>query len=203
MNLNYMKKEITICMVIAAFGGLVFAENIDPYEDGSQYAWGENVGWFNFEPSQGNGVHVYGDRVEGYVWCENIGWLNLSPSTHGGVNNDGKGNLSGYGWGENVGWINFNPNDGGVSIDEDGDFTGWAWGENIGWINFNSDQLSNKGVKVCIVNYIDLENFAQLWLYDNFSSSADLSGDSDVDFEDYSMFADDWLDYCPDSWQLK
>ncbi len=24
---------------------LDFAENIDPYEDGSQYAYGENVGW--------------------------------------------------------------------------------------------------------------------------------------------------------------
>ena len=27
------------------------AENIDPYEDGSQYAHGENVGWLNFEPN--------------------------------------------------------------------------------------------------------------------------------------------------------
>ena len=27
------------------------AENIDPYDDGSQYAYGENVGWLNFEPS--------------------------------------------------------------------------------------------------------------------------------------------------------
>ncbi len=31
--------------------GQSFAENIDPYEDGSQYAYGENVGWLNFEPS--------------------------------------------------------------------------------------------------------------------------------------------------------
>ena len=82
------------------------AENIDPYEDDSQYAWSENAGWFNFEPSLGDGVHVYNDMVEGYVWCENIGWLNLSPATYGGVLNDGFGNLSGYAWGENVGWIN-------------------------------------------------------------------------------------------------
>jgi len=25
-----------------------FAENIDPYDDGSQYAYGENVGWLCF-----------------------------------------------------------------------------------------------------------------------------------------------------------
>ena len=30
---------------------LVPAENIDPINDGSQYAWGENVGWMNAEPA--------------------------------------------------------------------------------------------------------------------------------------------------------
>ena len=29
----------------------VSAENIDPANDGSQYAWAENVGWINFSPS--------------------------------------------------------------------------------------------------------------------------------------------------------
>ena len=33
-----------------------YAENIDPNEDGSQYAYGENVGWLNFEPD----LHVTG-----------------------------------------------------------------------------------------------------------------------------------------------
>ena len=102
--------------------GQSFAENIDPYDDDSQYAYGENVGWLNFEPSQGPGVHVYSDRVEGYVWAENIGWINLSPSSYGGIINDGIGNLSGYAWGENVGWINFNPTNGGVTIDSEGNF---------------------------------------------------------------------------------
>jgi hypothetical protein len=198
-----MNRFNTAILVVLLFTVTSFAENIDPYEDNSQYAWSENTGWFNFEPSEGTGVHIYSDRVEGYVWCENIGWLNLSPATYDGVRNDGQGNLSGYAWGENVGWINFSPNYGGVSIDGDGDFSGWAWGENIGWINFNSDQLSDNGVKVCVVNYIDLENFADLWLDDGSPSPADLSEDSDVDFEDYSLFADDWTDYCPDSWQLK
>ena len=38
-------------MAIAALATVAYAENIDPNEDGSQYAYGENVGWVNFEPS--------------------------------------------------------------------------------------------------------------------------------------------------------
>lgn len=113
------------------------AENIDPENDGSQYAWGENVGWINFEPSQGEGVTVTDSAVTGKAWGENIGWINLSPAT-GGVMNDGAGNLSGYAWGENVGWINFAPTGGGVTIDANGNFDGYAWGENIGWIHFQN-----------------------------------------------------------------
>jgi hypothetical protein len=108
---------------------------IDPESNDSQYAWGENVGWINFAPSQGPGVNVTNMGLFGYAWGENIGWVNLSP-TNGGVINDGAGNLSGYAWGENVGWINFAPTGGGVFINPtDGVFSGHAWGENIGWIN--------------------------------------------------------------------
>jgi hypothetical protein len=115
-----------------------YAENIDPDNDGSQYAWGENVGWLNLEPGGdgGPGVEVAQLELTGYIWQENVGWINLAPTGGGGVVNDIAGNLSGYGWGENVGWINFNPTGGGVSIDPAGQFHGYAWGENIGWINF-------------------------------------------------------------------
>jgi hypothetical protein len=119
------------------------AENIDPFDEGSQYAYGENVGWLNFEPSQGPGVTVSDTQLTGYAWAENVGWINLSPTSYGGVVNDGTGQLSGHAWGENVGWINFNPQvlgdptHYGVTIDSNGYFSGWAWGENIGWINFD------------------------------------------------------------------
>jgi len=43
------------------------ADNIDPNDDDSQYAWGENVGWFNHEPDQGDGVCVSADYLIGYV----------------------------------------------------------------------------------------------------------------------------------------
>jgi hypothetical protein len=140
-DLIYQLKEVkkmnfkVICsmiMVVFLFPLVAFAGNIDPDNDGSQYAWGENVGWINLEPSQGEGVTVTGSAVSGKAWGENIGWINLSPTT-GGVSNDGAGNLSGYAWGENVGWINFE----GVKIDPaTGIFSSYAWGENIGWINF-------------------------------------------------------------------
>ena len=129
-------------------------ENIDPDDDGSQYAWGENVGWLDLEPQGdgGPGVEVGDLALAGYMWGENIGWISLScentsscDTVDYGVTNDGDGNLSGYAWGENVGWISFSCKntdtcttvDYGVTIDPaTGEFSGYAWGENIGWINF-------------------------------------------------------------------
>ncbi len=144
-------------------------ENIDPLNDGSQYAWGENVGWFNFEPSFGPGVMVDDYEVTGYVWQENIGWINLSPTEYGGVENDGAGNLSGWAWGENVGWISFSCENTlscgdveyGVTIDYGAApgghdrIVGYAWGENIGWVNFDLSTQSESGVVTLIV----LESF--------------------------------------------
>ena len=124
-------------LILVLYPIRIFAENIDPDNDGSQYAYGENVGWINLEPSLGPGMTVTDSAVEGYAWGENTGWINLSPVNYGGVFNDGTGNLSGYAWGENVGWINLAPTGAGVTIEPStGVFSGYAWGENIGWINF-------------------------------------------------------------------
>jgi hypothetical protein len=129
---------IFLLTTIILFPLAASAGNIDPDLDGSQYAYGENIGWINFEPSHGPGVTVSSTNLTGYAWGENIGWINLSPA-FGGVNNDGLGNLSGYAWGENAGWINFAPAGGGVDINPyTGVFSGKAWGENIGWISFDS-----------------------------------------------------------------
>ena len=137
-------------VVVLLFSASVaaLAENIDPDNDGSQHAWGENVGWLNAEPSGegGPGVQVDDFELTGYMWGENVGWLSLSckngstcGTTDYGVLNDGTGVLSGYAWAENVGWINFAPATGGVVIDvATGEFSGEAWGENIGWISFAS-----------------------------------------------------------------
>lgn len=93
------RKKLTLAIFVTAIlflATVVSAENIDPDNDESQYAYGENVGWLNFEPNQGHGVTVTKIQLTGYVWAENTGWINLSPSTYGGVINDGTGNLSGY-----------------------------------------------------------------------------------------------------------
>ena len=191
------------------------AENIDPYEDGSQYAYGENAGWVNFEPNTGDGTQVASDKLTGWVWAENIGWISLTcenttscGTVNYGITNDGAGNLSGYAWAENVGWVSFSCDntlgcgtvDYGVTIDEDGAFDGYAWSENIGWINFG---IENNYVRACKVNFDDLANFASYWL-DNGANPADLDDEADdVDFEDYAIFSGYWQDYCPDGWQLK
>jgi hypothetical protein len=215
MNFKNILKIITILLLFITTSTL--AENIDPCDANNQYAWGENVGWFNFEPSLGDGAHVDKTQLTGYVWAENIGWVSLScentsscGTVYYGVTNDGAGNLSGYAWSENAGWISFSCEntgscgtvDYGVTIDFDGNFDGYAWAENIGWINFNSAQLYNQGVQVCIVNYVDLANFTNDWLQTGLVPG-NLDKEGNVDFLDYAIFASYWLDYCPDGWQLK
>jgi hypothetical protein len=134
----------------------LLAENIDPDDDASQHAWGENIGWINAEPEGdgGSGIQVHDDRLTGWMWGENIGWISLSCENRStcatvdyGVTNNTSGQLGGYAWGENVGWISFScANTGscatatyGVQIDPaTGEFSGDAWGENVGWIRFAS-----------------------------------------------------------------
>jgi len=136
---------LVMILGVVLWGGQAFAGNIDPDNDGSAFAYGENVGWINLNPTA-SGVSVFDSELYGYAWGENVGWISfncLSTSTCLDVSykviNDGAGNLSGYAWGENVGWINFAPTGGGVTINPGtGVFSGKAWGENIGWISFNS-----------------------------------------------------------------
>lgn len=202
--------------LFAAFSIEGWCENIDPYDEGAQFAWSENTGWLNAETTF-YGMHVLSDKVFGYLWGENIGWINLHCENNNtcasvayGVVNDGAGHLSGLAWGENVGWINFDPdvpsdtaNQYRVTIDAAGYFSGWAWGENIGWIHF--DQTQGWNVQVCIVNLEDLVNFASYWLQvgsvpGNFTTRGT---SPDVDMNDYTIFASYWQSYCPQGWQLK
>lgn len=130
---------------------LVIANNASAggnIDSANPYAWSENTGWINFNPSQGGGVLVGDHAVTGYAWGENIGWITLNPSWGTGVQNDGYGHLSGYAWGENAGWINFAPSTTTpqrVVIDTSGNWSGYAWGENIGWISFNCSNTVSCG----------------------------------------------------------
>jgi len=146
MNRKIFKRGVLFTVfVLLFFSNMVFAGSIDPDADGHKYSYGENIGWSNFRPSQGPGVTVKDNRLEGFVWAENIGWIKLDPA-YGGVTHDGHGNLSGYAWSENAGWINFSCETNGTCVSVDykvtidtttGVFSGYAWGENIGWIRFD------------------------------------------------------------------
>ena len=148
---------ITVVWILGLLSiSLITAENIDPPNDGSQYAWAENVGWLNAEPNGdgGPGVQVGDSELSGWMWGENIGWVSLSckntlscSTVDYGVVNDGFGSLSGFAYSENVGWVSFSCGntascgvaDYGVFIDPTiGDFSGEAWAENVGWVRFAS-----------------------------------------------------------------
>ena len=152
-----MRARIVAALVLLSVAWWpAIAENVDPGDDGSQYAWAENVGWLNAEPGGdgGAGMQVAGAGLSGWVWGENIGWISLTCENRStcatvdyGVTNDVTGQLGGFAWGENVGWISFScVNTGncatasyGVWIDPaTGEFSGDAWGENVGWIRFAS-----------------------------------------------------------------
>ncbi len=173
------KYKLSIVTILLCIVANTFAGNIDPNNDGSQYAYGENIGWLNFEPNAGPGVTVTDTQLTGFIWAENIGWIKLDPS-YGGVTNDGTGLLSGYAWGENVGWINFNPNvlgsqnHYGVTIDSEGNFNGWAWGENVGWVHLRATtpvayKVRTSWFSGCIVDFNDLAEFCGQWLLTDIS----------------------------------
>jgi hypothetical protein len=210
--------DTNVTLLVGDYDCTFSGDNIDPYNDSSQYAYGENVGWFNFEPNIGNGVRAVSDKLTGWIWQESFGWVSLSclnTSSCGtvdyGVTNDGSGNLSGYAWAENVGWISFSCENTsscgtvnyGVTIDTDGNFDGWAWGENVGWIRMQSVSPVPYKVQACVVTIDDLQNFAYYWLDFGLGIPADLDDDGKVNNIDLSNFANYWLDFCPDGWQLK
>lgn len=131
---NLLKIFILTCFIALPFSKVFAAEIYDDYryavilEDSSR---------INMKTDYG--VNVYNSSVTGYAWSENYGWINFDPSGDEGVENN-NGTLLGYAWGENLGWINFAPTNGGVTIDSDGYWHGYAWSEKVGWIAFNCSE---------------------------------------------------------------
>lgn len=147
----YKKNHLIIALV---FFSLFLLPVLVLAVNSRRYAWGENVGWVNFN-SYGGGATVSDTGVIGYLWLENIGWVHLDyddtpgavndSSTNWGVTNDGNGNLSGYAWSENAGWINFHPTHSQVTI-SGSFFSGYAWSENFGWIRMDHAQASYRPI---------------------------------------------------------
>ena len=122
--------------------------------------------------------------VQGYAWSDNIGWIQFNPTSGGVFLDDSDGNLSGYAWSDNIGWVWFDASDAthpsakinnyvtcgsscnvsgwaraiaadnngwdgwikmsdtwtnGVTLNKTtGAFSGYAWGSDVvGWVQFN------------------------------------------------------------------
>ena len=138
-----------LALVLALLASVdVFADSTVDLD--AAFAWGGNVGEFNWRPSLADGV-VTGEYVcSGKVWAANAGWINLGSGTPAdGVryqNNDGAdfgvnllpdGSLRGLAWGANIGWVNFEAT-GNPRIDfATGILSGHAWAANLGWITLD------------------------------------------------------------------
>src|SRR4029434_8427813 len=68
-------RTLVLGFILASIVDIAWAENIDPADDTSQYAWAENIGWLNAEPSGdgGPGVQVGDSQLSGWMWGENMG----------------------------------------------------------------------------------------------------------------------------------
>jgi hypothetical protein len=127
------------------------AQSSTTIDSTNKFAWGENIGWANWEGDVSNGVVVGQAFCSGYIWCENVGWICMgdgSPddgheysntnATDFGVNVDASCTLRGFAWGENIGWVNFE-NTGSAAFDPfSGTLSGYAWGENVGWMSLSN-----------------------------------------------------------------
>jgi len=143
--------------------------------DTNKYAWGEDIGWINFNTTNSN-VRVTDSAITGYAWSANYGWINLNPDTSG-VLNDNEGNLSGYGWGENLGWIDFSA----VTINSAGYFLGNAVidrdSSRISFNCANTDSCNSSDFKV----RTDWRHRSERPLCNN---SLDDDGDNLIDYPD-------------------
>lgn len=131
---NTIGTAVTIFFLLlcVAVPGVLASPHDGPIRDTS-YAWGENIGWINFQAANGN-IRVTDTKITGFAWSKNYGWINFSP-TNGGVTNTCEGKLGGHAWSGSMGWIPF----AGVTINAASKFTGMAGtaGSTAGRINFD------------------------------------------------------------------
>ncbi len=59
------------------------------------------------------------------------------------------------------------------------------------------------GGPLCIVDFEEFALFAEHWLESGPDLPADLDGDNDVDMDDLEVLVYDWLWYCPYGWSLR
>ena len=90
---NSRRRWATFSFVVFAMFALIGYTNAAGISASDKWAWSNQGGWINFNPSNGN-VDVTDSSITGHIWSPNFGWINLQPS-NGGVTNACDGHLSG------------------------------------------------------------------------------------------------------------
>lgn len=136
-------------MMLLSFGRA--ATSIDPT---NKFAWGANIGFTNWRPSDADGVNIGNTFCSGFIYAANTGWISVgngSPTngiqysntseTDFGVNcvagAVGEKNLRGLAYGANIGWINFEGTGNPRVILSSGQLRGYVWSANCGWVNLD------------------------------------------------------------------
>ena len=201
-------KTLLFILALAALAPIARADStVDP---AAAFAWGGNVGEFNWRPSLADGV-LTGEYVcSGMVWAANAGWINLGSGTpangiryqntdgaDSGVNLLADGSLRGLAWGANIGWVNFAAS-GNPHIDfATGILSGYAWGANVGWITL--DDGANHFVATTAIPAgadTDADGLTDAWELDHagnlvtFTLDGDADGDGIPDVVEYAMDSD-------------
>ncbi len=104
----------------------------------------------NAETNGATAIEITDTAIKGYAWGDQIGWINFQPSGYGVSVNATTGVLSGYAYAGVGSWINFAPTTApggttvGVTIDINGQFSGWAYVSGIygGWLKFDCTTAS-------------------------------------------------------------
>jgi hypothetical protein len=175
-------------------------------------AWGANVGWTNWRPSNADGV-VIGEYVcSGYIYAANVGWINVgsgSPLNHIQYQNNsatdyglnytldptqpGVAVLRGFAYGANIGWINFESLGNARLSLFTGTFSGHAYSANCGWINLNDALGKVQTDHVAMGADTDADGIADAFEFQYFGNLTTATATSDGDHDGISD-KDEYLD---------
>jgi hypothetical protein len=152
-----MKKVLSLALILGAMTpGLIRAQTtIDPT---NKYAWGANIGFTNWRPSDVDGVAIGDNFCSAYIYAANVGWINMGSGSPAngiqysntsaadfGVNcmagASGEKNLRGFAYGANIGWVNFEDIGNPRVILSTGQLRGFVYSANCGWINLDDDTV--------------------------------------------------------------
>jgi hypothetical protein len=152
-----MKALLRLAMIVGAISvtGAQAATTIDPT---NKFAWGANIGFTNWRPSDADGAALGDSFCAGFIYAANVGWIAMGSGTPAngiqysnssaadfGVNCTagaaGEKNLRGFAYGANIGWVNFEATGNPRVILSTGQLRGFVYSANSGWINLDDSTI--------------------------------------------------------------